>query len=112
MVCLFLLPVGNLMSVRMPRPTNPSSSWRNSSGGKAQLLLLVVYPLLGIPVSLAYLSRYAFGTELAFYLALAGGYIVAGITYYVAMESAVEYAVRESESIIAALSKGEGPIGG
>jgi hypothetical protein len=30
----------------------------------------------------------------------------------VAMESAVEYAVRESESTIAALSKGEGPIGG
>lgn len=112
MVCLFLLPVGNLMSVRMPRPTNPSSSWRNASGGKAQLLLLVVYPLLGIPVALAYLARYAFGTETAFYLALAGGYIIAGITYYVAMESAVEYAVRESESTIAALSKGEGPIGG
>ena len=112
MVCLFLLPVGNLMSVRMPRPTDPSSSWRNSSGGKAQLLLLVVYPLLGIPVALAYLARYAFGTELAFYLALAGGYLIAGITYYVAMDSAVEYAARESESTIATLSKGEGPIGG
>lgn len=112
MVCLFLLPVGNLMSVRMPRPTDPSSSWRNASGGKAQLLLLVVYPLLGIPVALPYLSRYAFGTQLAFYLTLAGGYIIAGITYYVAMESAVEYAVRESEATIAALSKGEGPIGG
>ncbi|MBA3973315.1 MAG: hypothetical protein C0504_03735 [Candidatus Solibacter sp.] len=111
LVCLFLLPVGNLMSVRMPRPADPSSSWRNSSAGKSQLLLLIVYPLLSIPVALAYLSRYAFGAQLAFYLTLAGGYIIAGITYYVAMESAVEYAVRESESTIAALSKGEGPIG-
>ncbi len=112
LVCLLLLAMGNLASVRYPRPADPSSSWRSSTGGKSQFLLLVVYPLMGIPVGLAYLARYAFGTQTAFYLALAGSYVVGAITYYVALESAVEYAGREQEATIAALSKGEGPFGG
>jgi ABC-2 type transport system permease protein len=112
LVCLLLLAMGNLVSVRYPRPADPASSWRNSSGGKSQFLLLVAYPLMSIPVGLAYLARYAFETQTAFYLALAGGYVVGAITYYVAMESAVEYAGREQEATIAALSKGEGPFGG
>ncbi len=112
LVCLLLLAMGNLASVRYPRPSDPSSSWRNAGGGKSQFLLLVAYPLMSIPVGLAYLARYAFGTQTAFYLALAGGYVVGAITYYVAMESAVEYAGREKETMIAALSKGEGPFGG
>ncbi len=112
LVSLLLVAVGNLMSVRYPRPSDPSSSWRHATNAKGQFLLLVVYPLLGIPVGLAYLARYAFGTQTAFYLALAGGYVVGAITYFVAMESAVEYAGREREATIAALSKGEGPFGG
>lgn len=112
LVSLMLLAVGNLMSVRYPRPADPSSSWRNASGGKVQFLLLVIYPVIAVPVTLAYLARYAFGTELAFYAALGCGYLVAGITYWVSMESAVEYAVREQETAIAALSAVEGPLGG
>lgn len=112
LVSLMLLAVGNLMSVRYPRPSDPSSSWRNSSGGKTQFLLLVAYPVIGVPVALAYLARYAFGTDLSFYLALGCGYVVAGITYWVSMESAVEYAMREQESTIAALSSSEGPFAG
>jgi ABC-2 type transport system permease protein len=100
------------MSVRYPRPADPSSSWRNASGGKVQFLLLVIYPVIAVPVTLAYLARYAFGTELAFYAAIGCGYLVAGITYWVSMESAVEYAVREQETAIAALSAVEGPLGG
>jgi ABC-2 type transport system permease protein len=112
LVSVMLLAMGNLASVRYPRPADPASSWRSSSAGKSQFLLLVVYPLIAIPVGLAYLARYAFGTQTAFYLALGCGYVVAGITYWVAMESAVEYAMRERESTIATLSRSEGPFGG
>jgi len=112
LVSLMLLAVGNLMSVRYPRPADPSSSWRDASGGKVQFLLLVIYPVISVPVALAYLARYGFGTDLAFYSALGCGYLVAGITYWVSMESAVEYATRSQETAIAALSSNEGPFGG
>lgn len=112
LICVLLLAVGNIMSTRFPRPSDPSNSWRNSSSGKAQLLLLLVYPLIGIPVALAYLARYAFQSEAAFYAALGAGFVVAAMTYYVAMESAVGWVTKEREATIAELSKGEGPFGG
>ncbi len=111
MITLFLLAIGNLASVKSPRAMDPSSSWRQASAGRIQGLMVLFYPLLLAPVGLAYLARYAFERELAFYLVLLSGYVVAAATYWVALDSAVEIADKERERIVTALSAAQGPIG-
>lgn len=111
MITLFLVAIGNLASVKSPRAMDPSSSWRQASAGRIQGLMVLFYPLLLAPVGLAYLARYAFERELAFYLVLLSGYVVAAATYWVALDSAVEIAEKERERIVAALSAAQGPIG-
>jgi ABC-2 type transport system permease protein len=108
---VFLYAFGNLMSVRYPRPVDPGQSWRNTSSGRIQVLLLFAYPILGMPILLAYGARYAFEGDVAFYGVLLADLIVAAITYSVALESAAAYAERNSETIVQALSRSEGPIG-
>lgn len=110
MLALFLMAIGNVASVKSPRAMDPSSSWRQASAGKIQGLMLLFYPLLMAPIGLAYLGRYAFERELAFYLVLLSGYVVAGMTYWVALDSAVEIAEKEKERIVTALSATQGPI--
>ena len=70
----------------------------------------MVYPIVAVPSALAYGARYAFNSEAAFYgvLGLAAAFGV--IMYRIAMESAVGMAERKKEAIVAALSRGEGPI--
>lgn len=63
LVALMLLTPGNLASVHAPRPIDPNQNWRRSAGAKVQLLGLLVYPVIGVPVGLAYLARYAFDSE-------------------------------------------------
>lgn len=110
LLAVMLLALGNLASVKSPRGMDPASSWRQSSAGKTQGLMLLFYPLLLAPIGLAYLARYAFERDLAFYLVLLSGYGVAAITYSVALDSTVEIAEKEKERIVAALSATQGPI--
>ncbi len=111
MLSLFLMAAGNLASTHFPRAANPTNTWRNTSSGKVQFMLMLVYPMVGIPISLAYLARYAFETQAAFYVVLAAGFIVAGLTYYVALGSSVEALDRRKEQILAELSRGDGLLG-
>jgi ABC-2 type transport system permease protein len=109
---IYLMAAGNLSSTHQPRPMNPAQSWRHSSSAKVQWLLLLVYPAVSIPIALAYLARFAFETQIAFYVVLSAGFVVAALTYIVALDSSVEVADRRREQILAALSRGEGPMGG
>jgi ABC-2 type transport system permease protein len=106
---LFLLAAGNLASVYHPRAVDPSQSWR-SSASKFHALLLVLYPLFGIPIGLAYLARYAFDSGLAFYGVLLFDLALAAVTYRIAMDSAQGRAEAERERIVASLSEGAGPV--
>ncbi len=63
-----------------------------------------------IPVALAYLARYAFDTEWAFFGVLFFGGVVGVLAYYFSMQSALKAASDRREQIISALSSGEGPI--
>lgn len=112
MLGIYLMAAGNLASTHQPRPINPTQSWRHSSSAKVQWLLLLVYPAVSIPIALAYLARYAFETQLAFYAVLGAGFVVAALTYIAALDSSVDAAERRREQILAALSRGEGPMGG
>jgi ABC-2 type transport system permease protein len=109
-VTLFLLTIGNLSSVYNPRSVNPVKSFRTAAGGRTQAVLMLAFPLAMMPVALAYLARYAFDTEWAFFGVLLFGAILGGIVYSFAMDTAVKAAWERREEMIAALSRGAGPI--
>jgi hypothetical protein len=107
---LLLWSAGNFASVRNPRPADPDSSMRARASGGLQALLLFVYPLTFLPSALAYFARWVLGAEWAFYGVMAVMIALAGMVYWVALESAADYADREREAIVTALSQRQGPI--
>jgi ABC-2 type transport system permease protein len=104
---LFLFSAGNLASMKYPRAVDPAQTWRNNSSAKVQGLLMLVYPALLAPIGLSYLARFAFDSQLAFYLVWAANLLVAAMAYGVSLDSAMEVAEREKERIVQTLSSGE-----
>ena len=109
-VILFLLSAGNISSVRQPRGVDPGQTWRSYAPGRAQLTLLVVYPILAIPISLAYMARYAFDSQWAFHAVILFDLALASLVYWIALESAVAAAEIRKEEMIGALLSNQGPI--
>ncbi|HEU0140894.1 MAG TPA: hypothetical protein VFQ79_14320 [Bryobacteraceae bacterium] len=108
---VFLMADGNISATRHARPMNPEHSWRSSSGSRGALLL-VFYPLLFVPVSLAFAARFAFASETAFWVVLFLIAVFAGIVYRIALESGVGALQRNRERLIASLSHSPGLIAG
>jgi ABC-2 type transport system permease protein len=111
MICVFLLAAGNLTSSHSPRAVDPEQSWRNTGAGKTQFMLMLVYPALFVPITLAYLARYAFDSHLAFYAVVAAGLAVGALMYSVSLESSISALRQRKEDFLAALGRMEGPIG-
>jgi ABC-2 type transport system permease protein len=111
-ITIFLLCAGNLLSVHQARGVNPGTQIRSSAAGKLQAMLLMIYPVAFIPVAIAYLARYVFDSEVAFFGVLLFDAIAGFIAYRIALESAVDAAGRLKEQMIAALSVSAGPIAG
>jgi ABC-2 type transport system permease protein len=109
-VTTFLLAIGNLSSLYNPRGVNPGRSLRTAAGARMQALLMLLFPVTLAPVALAYLARYAFESEWAFFGVLLLGIMLGALVYLFSMETAVKTAERRKEQIIAALSQGEGLI--
>ena len=110
LLAVFLLAAGNLASIHFPRPVDPAQSWRNSNSGRVQLFMLLLYPVMSIPIGLAYLARYAFEHDLAFYAVWAVGMLVGLAFYWVSLDSVVETANSHRETILTTLSRSEGPV--
>jgi ABC-2 type transport system permease protein len=109
-VTMFLLAIGNLSSVYNPRSVNPSKSFRSAASGRTQAVLMLTFPLALTPVLLAYLARYAFDSEWAFFAALLAGFLLGCVVYSYSMGSAVKAAEERKEQIMMVLGHGEGPI--
>ncbi len=109
-LAMLLLAAGNLGSVRYPRPIEPRQSWRSSSAGRFQAMLLLIYPLIAAPVGLAYLARYAFDSHAAFYGVLAFDAVFGAVLYWIALDSAVATLNERRESMLATLSARQGPV--
>ncbi|MCX6595725.1 MAG: hypothetical protein NTV70_05105 [Acidobacteria bacterium] len=107
---LFLLGIGNLGSTRAPRAMNPNESWKRSAGAKVSMFALLVYPLISMLVGLAYLGRYAFDREEAFYVVIGVGLFVAACFYKVALDSAVETMTQDREKILTLLAQTDSPV--
>ena len=86
------------------------NSFRTGAAGRLQAMLFAIYPITFAPLGLAYLARYAFGSQAALYVVL-GLDAIAGLVFYrISLDSAVRAADRTKESLLAALSVGDGPI--
>jgi len=109
-ISIFLLAAGNQLSIRQPRPMNPAASFRSGTAGRVQAVLFLIYPIAFVPVGLAYLARYAFASEAAFFGVLAADAALAAVVYKLSLDSAVAAADRLKEPMVAALSRGDGPI--
>ncbi|MEO8660543.1 MAG: hypothetical protein ABI693_18885 [Bryobacteraceae bacterium] len=107
---IYLMAVGNLSSTRYPAPVDPSQSWRSRGAKKFHVVLLLIYPVISIPISLAYLARWAFESTWAFYGGLLVAAAIGGVVYWVAMDSALQTAATSREQILTALSKQDSPI--
>jgi hypothetical protein len=73
-------------------------------------VLLIIYPILMLPIGLAYGARYAADADWAFWLVLAFDAAFASVIYWIAFESALETAQRRREEMIASLSHGAGVL--
>ena len=107
---ILMLGLGNIGSVYQPKPVDPQQSWRSNSPGKVQALMMLVYPVMYIPILLAFAARWASGEDWLFFLVLAVDLVLACAFYHVATDSAVEMAARRREEIISTLSAQSGPI--
>ena len=111
LLATFFAALGNIGSIYYPRYANPQQAWRSRGGGKFQAWMLLAYPVLAVPIGLAYMARWATESQVAFYAVLA---VTAGIGwafYRVAMDTAEQAAEEKREQILGALSAGDGPIG-
>jgi ABC-2 type transport system permease protein len=110
-LALFLLACGNLTSVILPRAIDPSQAFRNQKSGKATLWLMLCFIAMAIPVGLAFLARWAFGSEWAFLQVLCCDLVLGLIVYNIATETAVARVERGREQFLDALSKGKELVG-
>jgi ABC-2 type transport system permease protein len=110
-VCsLYMLALGNISSVQYPRGLNPERVSQGGASSRFQALIMLLYPLSLLPVLLAYVARYAFASDVAFYLVLGFAGVVGAALYWIAMESAVSTALKHRERILHDLSNADGPI--
>jgi ABC-2 type transport system permease protein len=109
---IHLMWAGNLLSVMMPRPIDPSSTMRKQGNAKIQLWILLCTLGMAVLVGLGYLARWAVGSEWALLSVLVFEFLIGYVIYRVALDSAVERGIAERERIIDALSKTSSPIGG
>jgi ABC-2 type transport system permease protein len=110
-VGLFFLTVGNLTSISMARPIDPTQTFRKQSSGRMQLWFALCSLGMFVLVGFAFLARWALQTNWALLGVLIVEFGIGLITYRIATESAVERALREREKLLDALSKGPSPIG-
>ena len=108
---LWLLSIGNHMSVRFPNPSNPDRVSRGGSGhGLPVVVQFVGFPLALAPVIAAYLVRFG-GGGLSGFLATLAAAAVAGLgVYRLSFDSASSYGFRNREGLVGFLSSGGGPI--
>ena len=107
---LFLLSAGNLLSVYIPRPIDPRTSFRQQSGAKPQLWLLGCTLGMFLLVSAAYFARWATDRDWVLLAVLSLEIAVGLIVYRISLESTIEHALSSSEAIVTALSRNASPV--
>jgi ABC-2 type transport system permease protein len=107
-----LMWAGNLLSVIMPRPIDPSSTLKRQANAKIQLWILLCTIGMAVLVGFAYLARWAFDSEWALLAVLLFEFAVGYVVYRVALDSAVQRGIAGREKMIDALSRTSSPVAG
>ncbi len=108
---LYLLSVGNHMTVRFPSRSNPDRVSRAGPGhgitGAVQFLL---FPASLFPVLFAFVVRHSDGGQQGFLLTLALAAVGGCSLYLAVLDSSARYAEQNRELLLSHLSEGEDPI--
>jgi ABC-2 type transport system permease protein len=107
---LFFMGIGNLMSIVLPRPIDPSQAFRNQNSAKNSVWLLLCFAAVVLPAALAFAAKWAFESDIAFFTVLGADLIIAVIFYRVATESAVTRAEQNHERLLDSLMSGGDPM--
>jgi hypothetical protein len=108
---LWLLAVGNQMSVREPVPSNPDRVSHSSAGnGLRGVVQFIAFPLSLSPVFAALAYRFLGGSDLGFVSFLGGAAGSGVIVYYLSFLNASTYGLTNRETIVGQLSSGQGPL--
>lgn len=102
-----MFAVGNQSSVRYPSGVNPDQSWNTASKAKYRIVLMMLFPIISLPTSLAYLARWAFHSDAAFYAAMTVAALISVVFYLVSLDSAIEYASARREHLVGLLGNTE-----
>jgi ABC-2 type transport system permease protein len=105
---LYWFSLGNIFSVRFPRPMDPAKM--NQMANKMQALSIWTAPFLLLPIGLAYWARAVFENQIVFSGILLIAAVVGAIFYKVGLDSAVQSAARGRETILMQLSHSDGPL--
>jgi len=108
---IYLLSAGNLSSVRLPYGVKPERATSAVSSGRVRAFLLLIYPLISVPVVLAFVARYAFDTQAAFWMVLGFAACLGVAVYRLAMESAIKWIAHHREEMLKRLTASSGPAG-
>lgn len=108
---LWLMAVGNQMSVREPVPSNPDRVSHSSAGnGLRGIVQFFAFPFALSPVFAALAYRFLGGSDLGFVSILGGAASSGVIAYYLSFWNASAYGRTHREAIVARLSSGQGPL--
>ncbi len=111
-LCLYLTAAGNLSSIYWPRPADPDHSWGRTSRGRSHALMVLVFPVLGLPVVAAYVARRALQSQTVFLIGLAGAALIGLACHRLATRAATRLAERQRENLLGALTYSGGPLAG
>ena len=104
-VSLFFLSAGNLSSVSIPRPIDPTHTLRKQAGGQVQLWLAACSLSAFLLVGFAFLARWALQNDYALFAVFAVEFAIGMVVFRIAQDAALERGVRNREIILDALAK-------
>ena len=107
---IYLIAFGNLSSVYFPRALSPEKVTQGGGSRSLSIILVLCFPIVLLPVGLAYWARYVFGGEVIFFALLALAAVLGAPLYWIALGSSVEAAILRRERILTELAKSDGPL--
>ena len=111
LICaLYLVAIGNIASVRLAHALNPERVSQGGSSKAKNAIILAAFPILVLPVGLAYWARFVFNSNLIFFALLLFAATFGAILYYIGLDSAVRIGMERRERILTELSRGDGPV--
>ncbi len=109
-VSVFFLAAGNLSSVSIPRPIDPTQTLRKQAGGQIQLWLAACSLSAFLLVGFAFLAGWALQNDYALFAVFAVEFAIGMIVFRIAQDAALERGARNREIILDALAKGSSQI--